>query len=135
MGVMEEMKGGELFDRIIEKERYSESEAAKVVADVGRALIYCHSIGVAHRDLKPENILYATKEDDSVVKVADFGLAKISEQNTLMQTACGTPEYVAPEVLKRQAYDSQVDMWSLGVITYILLCGYPPFSNDNTRAL
>lgn len=133
--VMEEMKGGELFDRIVEKEYYTETEAAKVIREVCSALAYCHKKGVTHRDLKPENILYATTDADSEVQVADFGLAAIVSNDTLMRTACGTPEYVAPEVLRKQPYTTQVDMWSVGVITYILLCGYPPFEDENTRQL
>lgn len=132
--VMEEMRGGELFDRIVQKEFYCESEAAKVVREICSALAFCHEQGIAHRDLKPENVLYTTSDEDSEVKVADFGLATILSKDKLMCTAVGTPDYVAPEVLEQKPYTTQVDMWSLGVIAYILLCGYPPFDAEDGAA-
>lgn len=133
--VMEEMKGGELFDRIVEKEKYTEGEAAQVVVTLAKALKYCHGLGVVHRDLKPENLLYATSAEDSEIKIADFGLAKLLNGESMMQTACGTPGYVAPEILEGKVYDEAVDIWSLGVIAYILLCGFPPFYDENNAAL
>jgi len=135
--VMEVCNGGELFDRIVEKEHYSEADAAKVICKVAHALHYCHTRDdpIVHRDLKPENLLLTSSEDDADVKIADFGLAKILNSETMMQTACGTPGYVAPEILEVQPYDKQVDAWSLGVITYILLCGFPPFYDENNAAL
>jgi len=133
--IMEELTGGELFDRIVQKEFYSESEAAKVIREICSALAFCHKHGIAHRDLKPENILYASNDEDSEVKVADFGLADILPKNKLLQTPCGTPEYVAPEILHKQPYSTQVDMWGLGIIAYILLCGYPPFEGDTQEEL
>ena len=91
---------------------------------------------VVHRDLKPENILYANDRDDAPIKVADFGLARVVSGKEMMKTACGTPGYVAPEVLKNKGYDSgAVDMWSTGVILYILLCGFPPFYEEELPAL
>jgi len=133
--VLEVCAGGELFDRIVEKEKYTESEAADVVGKVASALHYCHSRDIVHRDLKPENLLLTSAEDDADVKIADFGLAKLLKEETLMQTACGTPGYVAPEILEVQDYDNKVDSWSLGVITYILLCGFPPFYDENNAQL
>jgi len=133
--VLELCPGGELFDRIVEKEKYSEQDAANVVKKVADALAYCHKRDIVHRDLKPENLLLTTEGDDAEVKIADFGLAKILNADTLMQTACGTPGYVAPEILEAQPYDDKVDAWSLGVITYILLCGFPPFYDDNNAQL
>ncbi|KAG9406675.1 hypothetical protein AC1031_002995 [Aphanomyces cochlioides] len=133
--VMEEMSGGELFDRIVEKEKYSEREARAVVYKLAAALAYCHTLGIVHRDLKPENLLYASTEDNADIKIADFGLAKLIQGNSMMQTACGTPGYVAPEILEGKPYGGEVDMWSLGVITYILLCGFPPFYDENNAAL
>lgn len=133
--VMEEMSGGELFDRIVEKEKYSEKEASAVVKKLAAALLYCHEQGIAHRDLKPENLLYQSTEDDAEIKIADFGLAKLVKGDSLMQTACGTPGYVAPEILEGKPYGSEVDLWSLGVIAYILLCGFPPFYDENNAAL
>jgi len=94
--------------------------------------------GIIHRDLKPENLLYASPEEDAEIKLADFGLSKIvgiDEESSVTNTTCGTPGYVAPEVLRMKGYDRSVDMWSIGVILYILLCGFPPFYEDNTAKL
>ena len=133
--VLEVCAGGELFDRVVEKEKYTEGEAQICVRKLARALKYCHDLGITHRDLKPENLLYATTEDDAEIKIADFGLAKIVGEDLMMKTACGTPGYVAPEILKGQKYGKGVDVWSLGVITYILLCGFPPFYDQNNAEL
>jgi len=132
--VMELMTGGELFDRIVEKEHYSEKEAADTIRPVVDAIRYCHSMGIAHRDLKPENLLYATPDPNSIIKITDFGLAKVIN-NDLMTTACGTPGYVAPEILTGKGYDIAVDYWSIGVIIYVMLCGFPPFSEDSNEKL
>ncbi|RLN05693.1 hypothetical protein BBJ28_00005440 [Nothophytophthora sp. Chile5] len=133
--VMEEMSGGELFDRIVEKEKYSEKEASCVVKKLADALLYCHDQGIVHRDLKPENLLYQSTDESAEIKIADFGLAKLIKGDSLMQTACGTPGYVAPEILEGRPYGAEVDLWSLGVIAYILLCGFPPFYDENNAAL
>jgi calcium/calmodulin-dependent protein kinase I len=134
--VMELLTGGELFDRIVAKGSYSEKEASGVIKNVASAIQYLHQSGVVHRDLKPENLIYLNKTDDSPIKITDFGLAKFrANQNVDMHTACGTPGYVAPEVLKGEKYDKAVDLWSLGVILYILLCGFPPFYHQNTNML
>ena len=139
--VLELMTGGEvffkisliitlqLFDRIVEKEHYSELEAAETIRPVIDAIRYCHSMGIIHRDLKvvemilrslqPENLLYHTKDDKSIIKIADFGLARFL-QGDLATTACGTPGYVAPEILEGKGYGLEVDYWSIGVILYIL---------------
>jgi len=132
--VMELMTGGELFDRIVEKEHYSEKEAADTIRPVVDAIRYCHSMGIAHRDLKPENLLYATTDPNSIIKITDFGLAKVIN-NDLMTTACGTPGYVAPEILIGKGYDNAVDYWSIGVIIYVMLCGFPPFFEDSNEKL
>eukprot|EP00013_Stygamoeba_regulata_P026867 CAMPEP_0177655894 /NCGR_PEP_ID=MMETSP0447-20121125/15240_1 /TAXON_ID=0 /ORGANISM="Stygamoeba regulata, Strain BSH-02190019" /LENGTH=296 /DNA_ID=CAMNT_0019159903 /DNA_START=29 /DNA_END=919 /DNA_ORIENTATION=+ len=129
--VTELVTGGELFDKIVEKGSYTEKEAAILVAKMISAIDYLHSNNIVHRDLKPENLLLKSPEDDSEVKLADFGLSKIVGTQVMMQTACGTPGYVAPEVLSATGYDKEVDLWSIGVITYILLCGFPPFYNDS----
>lgn len=129
--VMEYAAGGELFDRIIAKEYYTEAEAKKVVKVVAKVLMYCHSEGITHRDLKPENLLYADESEHSQIKIADFGFAKLVTAETNMSTMCGTPGYYAPEIVRKQPYDNKCDIWSLGVITYILLCGFPPFYDEN----
>mmetsp|Transcript_24109 Transcript_24109/g.41198 ORF Transcript_24109/g.41198 Transcript_24109/m.41198 type:complete len:289 (-) Transcript_24109:145-1011(-) len=131
--VMELITGGELFDKITEIGSYSEHTAAQLVANICSAVEYLHSLGIAHRDLKPTNLLLKDADDLIDVKIADFGLSKIMGENTMMQTACGTPIYVAPEVLSGEAYEKEVDMWSIGVITYILLCGFPPFFDDGSN--
>jgi len=133
--VMELLTGGELFDRIVAKGHYSEDDARKLTVTMLKAVLYLHEMGIAHRDLKPENLLLKDTTDEAVVKITDFGLSKIfadsAEGEVVMKTACGTPGYVAPEVLTHENYSSQVDLWSIGVIVYILLCGFPPFYGDN----
>eukprot|EP00937_MAST-01D_sp_MAST-1D-sp2_P007462 g7462.t1 len=133
--VMEVMQGGELFDRIVEKEKFSEHDARVLVRKLCTAIKYCHDKGIVHRDLKPENLLFADDTDESEIKIADFGLARIVTPDSMMETACGTPGYVAPEILSNAPYGAEVDMWSIGVITYILLCGFPPFYDDNNASL
>ncbi|DAZ96083.1 TPA: hypothetical protein N0F65_005861 [Lagenidium giganteum] len=134
--VTEFMAGGELFDRIVEKSYYSEREARDLVKLLLEAIKYCHDADIVHRDLKPENLLLTSKDDDASIKLADFGFAKkIEFDGEGLVTACGTPGYVAPEILEGHPYGKSVDIWSIGVITYILLCGYPPFHDDNHNAL
>jgi len=133
--VMENMRGGELFDRIVAKQFYTEKEARDCCYILFKALEYCHSCNVAHRDLKPENLLLISETDDSSIKIADFGFAKKAMSAKSLKTQCGTPNYVAPEVLEGVRYGTQADMWSIGVIFFILLGGYPPFSHDNHREL
>lgn len=129
---MEYVTGGELFDRIVNEGFYSESRAKDLVRCIVDAIHYLHSQRIVHRDLKPENLLMATKAPDSPIKVADFGLANhMNDANSMLTTCCGTLTYAAPEILKMQGYNEQVDMWSVGVITYILLSGYPPFAGDS----
>jgi len=128
--VMELVTGGELFDKIVEKGSYTEAEASTLVRKIVSAVEYLHGIDIVHRDLKPENLLLKRADDDLEVALADFGLSKIVGQQMMMQTACGTPSYVAPEVLNASGYGKEVDMWSIGVITYILLCGFPPFYGE-----
>ena len=135
--VMELMQGGELLDRIITRKVYAEKHAALVIRDVARALAYCHARNIAHRDVKPENLLLVS-EDSETVKLADFGFAKVRVAKDSLNTACGTPGYAAPELLtrkKKKNYTLKVDMWSVGVVLYILLCGFPPFHEENTAML
>ncbi|CAM9819998.1 unnamed protein product, partial [Chrysoparadoxa australica] len=134
--VLELCTGGELFDRIVCKAHYTENEAKECISAVTQAIKYCHSQGIVHRDLKPENLLYSHYDEaKAVIKLADFGLAKLLNNNAMMTTACGTPGYVAPEILQGKPYGKEVDIWSIGVISYILLCGFPPFSDEDHQAL
>ncbi|XP_059923237.1 calcium/calmodulin-dependent protein kinase type IV [Gadus macrocephalus] len=125
--VLELVTGGELFDRIVERGYYSERDAAHVIHQILEAVAYLHENGVVHRDLKPENLLYEDMSLDAPLKIADFGLSKIIDDQVPMKTVCGTPGYCAPEILRGNAYGPEVDMWSVGVILYILLCGFEPF--------
>jgi len=128
--VLDLMEGGELFDRIIEKGHFSERDAANAFVQMVDALGYLHDKHIVHRDLKPENLLFEKKSNDSAIKLIDFGLAG-SCKDGLLKTPCGTPNYVAPEILRRSSYGTQADMWSIGVILYIILCGFPPFYDEN----
>ncbi|XP_023116689.1 calcium/calmodulin-dependent protein kinase IGb isoform X2 [Amphiprion ocellaris] len=132
--VMQLVSGGELFDRILDRGMYSEKDASSVIQQVLQAVSYLHQNGIVHRDLKPENILYYSQEENSKIMISDFGLSKMID-NDIMSTACGTPGYVAPEVLAQKPYSKAVDCWSIGVITYILLCGYPPFYEESETRL
>jgi serine/threonine protein kinase len=129
--IMECMAGGELFERIQKAGgQITERDAAKIMKQIGNAVQFLHNRNIAHRDLKPENLLYETKNFDGGVnclKLIDFGFAK-EVSNKGLQTPCFTPYYAAPEVLNEsQAYNMSCDIWSIGVIMYVLLCGYPPF--------
>jgi calcium/calmodulin-dependent protein kinase I len=132
--VMELVTGGELFDRIVAKGSYTERDASNLIRQVLEAVAFMHRNGVVHRDLKPENLLYYNHDEDSKIMISDFGLSK-TEESGIMATACGTPGYVAPEVLQQKPYGKAVDVWSIGVIAYILLCGYPPFYDENDANL
>jgi len=127
--VMELVTGGELFNKIVEIGAYSEKIAKELIRQIVEAVKYLHANKIAHRDLKPTNLLLKNDEG-TIVKIADFGLSKILNNESMMQTACGTPIYVAPEVLKGEGYEREVDLWAIGVIMYILLCGFPPFFDD-----
>lgn len=135
--VMEYVTGGELFDRIVHHGRMMEDEARKYFQQLINAVDYCHSRGVYHRDLKPENLLL---DGGGNLKVSDFGLSAISQQQVqgdgLLHTTCGTPNYVAPEVLNDRGYDgATADVWSCGVILFVLLAGYLPFDDSNIMNL
>ncbi|XP_069621313.1 calcium/calmodulin-dependent protein kinase type 1D [Ranitomeya imitator] len=133
--VMQLVSGGELFDRIVEKGFYTEKDASTLIRQVLDAVFYLHRLGIVHRDLKPENLLYFSQEGASKIMISDFGLSKMEGKGDVMSTACGTPGYVAPEVLAQKPYSKAVDCWSIGVIAYILLCGYPPFYDENDSKL
>ncbi|RNA20795.1 calcium calmodulin-dependent kinase type 1 isoform X2 [Brachionus plicatilis] len=132
--IMELVTGGELFDRIVAKGSYTEKDASKLIKQILEAVDYMHDQGIVHRDLKPENLLYESPDEDSIIKISDFGLSK-GIDSRMMMTACGTPGYVAPEVLAQKPYGKEVDVWSIGVISYILLCGYQPFFDENDSNL
>ncbi|GBG24648.1 Protein kinase, putative [Hondaea fermentalgiana] len=136
--VLELVKGGEVFDQIVAKNYYNEIEAAHAVRQVARALAYLEDSGIVHRDVKPENLIYESNATDANIKLTDFGLAKdISgyNSNKPLSDPCGTPGYVAPEILCGIKYGCKVDTWALGVILYILLCGYPPFYSEDQQEL
>ena len=133
--VTECMLGGELFDRIVAKTFYNEREARDVCKILFHTISYVHSFNIAHRDLKPENLLLLSASNDSEIKIADFGFAKRCPKPKCLSTQCGTPGYVAPEILEGTKYGTKSDMWSLGVIMYILLGGYPPFTEKTQRDL
>ncbi|BAF12858.1 calcium-dependent protein kinase 9 [Oryza sativa Japonica Group] len=124
--VMELCDGGELFDRIVARGRYTERAAAAAARTVAEVVRACHAHGVMHRDLKPENFLYAGKAEDAQLKAIDFGLSVFFRPGERFREIVGSPYYMAPEVLRRD-YGPEVDIWSAGVILYILLCGVPPF--------
>eukprot|EP00450_Noctiluca_scintillans_P000703 CAMPEP_0194482798 /NCGR_PEP_ID=MMETSP0253-20130528/4573_1 /TAXON_ID=2966 /ORGANISM="Noctiluca scintillans" /LENGTH=499 /DNA_ID=CAMNT_0039322359 /DNA_START=67 /DNA_END=1566 /DNA_ORIENTATION=- len=129
--VMELCSGGELFDRIIDAGHFTEVQAAIIMQQIIRAIYYMHQNGICHRDLKPENFLLYTKEpiDKNILKIIDFGLACKFDAAKPLTTKAGTPYYVAPQVLQG-SYDQSSDLWSCGVIMFVLLCGYPPFHGD-----
>nr|XP_057925397.1 MAP kinase-activated protein kinase 3 isoform X1 [Doryrhamphus excisus] len=135
--IMECMEGGELFSRIQARgdQAFTEKEASEIMKDIGTAIEFLHNINIAHRDIKPENLLYTSKHRNGVLKLTDFGFAKETTQHNPLQTPCYTPYYVAPEVLGPEKYDKSCDMWSLGVIMYILLCGFPPFYSNTGQAI
>ncbi|CAI2367388.1 unnamed protein product [Moneuplotes crassus] len=131
--VMEYCEGGELFDKLTSKEKkFTEQDAAKIMRKLFHAISHCHAQGITHRDLKPENIMFNKKSNDEIseVKIIDFGLSQ-QNQGEKMNLICGTPYYVAPEVFDNNGYGSECDIWSLGVIMYILLSGYLPFHGSN----
>uniref|UniRef100_A0A8C5BEA1 non-specific serine/threonine protein kinase n=1 Tax=Gadus morhua TaxID=8049 RepID=A0A8C5BEA1_GADMO len=135
--VMECMDGGELFSRIQDRgdQAFTEREASDIMKSIGEAIQFLHAINIAHRDVKPENLLYTSKKPNALLKLTDFGFAKETTTHNSLATPCYTPYYVAPEVLGPEKYDKSCDMWSLGVIMYILLCGYPPFYSNHGLAI
>lgn len=133
--VMDHMEGGELFDEIIDRGSLSEKEASDIVRKITVALQYLHDQGISHRDLKPENVLLANKKDITDIKVIDFGMSKVfGPGEVTTASTLGTPGYMAPEIMQSKKYTEAVDIWALGVITYIILCGYMPFDDTHGRA-
>ncbi|XP_045315253.1 serine/threonine-protein kinase Chk2 isoform X6 [Leopardus geoffroyi] len=134
--VLELMEGGELFDRVVGNKRLKEATCKLYFYQMLLAVQYLHENGIIHRDLKPENVLLSSQKEDCLIKITDFGQSKILGETSLMRTLCGTPTYLAPEVLNSfgtAGYNRAVDCWSLGVILFICLSGYPPFSEHKTQ--
>uniref|UniRef100_A0A8C4VS88 calcium/calmodulin-dependent protein kinase n=1 Tax=Gopherus evgoodei TaxID=1825980 RepID=A0A8C4VS88_9SAUR len=128
--------GGELFEDIVAREYYSEADASHCIQQILEAVLHCHQMGVVHRDLKPENLLLASKCKGAAVKLADFGLAiEVQGDQQAWFGFAGTPGYLSPEVLRKEAYGKPVDIWACGVILYILLVGYPPFWDEDQHKL
>ncbi|KFK28778.1 hypothetical protein AALP_AA7G046400 [Arabis alpina] len=132
--VMELCGGSELFDRIIAQGHYSERAAASVIRSIVNVVQSCHFMGVMHRDLKPENFLLASKDENAMLKATDFGLSVFIEEGKIYRDIVGSAYYVAPEVLRR-SYGKEIDIWSAGIILYILLCGVPPFWAENEKGI
>ncbi|KAJ8662607.1 hypothetical protein O0I10_001569 [Lichtheimia ornata] len=134
--VMELASGGELFQQLLQKGSYTEKDASNLVRQMLQGLAYLHDQDIVHRDIKPENLLFDTKEEGATLKITDFGLSKIlKNHNDILMTACGTPGYVAPEILLQSGHGKPVDLWSVGVIMYTLLSGYTPFWGEDQTAL
>ncbi|KAI8901070.1 kinase-like domain-containing protein [Globomyces pollinis-pini] len=134
--VMDLCTGGELFDRICDRGNFFEHDAAEIVWLVVDALDYLHQRQIVHRDIKPENLLFKNREEASDIVIADFGLSKFLEEGDeeRLRTTCGTPGYMAPEILNKTGYGKPVDMWAVGVMAYFLLCGYMPFESHGNNA-
>ena len=137
--VMELLEGGELFERIIAKKHFTEATAAHVIRDISSAIAYLHEHGIVHRDLKPENLLFKDNSDIATIKITDFGLAKYVGDSMHSKgagnTAVGTSQYLAPEVITSRMYGPEGDVWAIGVILYILLSGFPPFYEEDINLL
>ncbi|KAJ9442673.1 CBL-interacting serine/threonine-protein kinase 23 [Diplonema papillatum] len=131
--ILDLLTGGDLFDKLDSAKRFKEDEARKYFQQLISGLFYLHQQGIAHRDLKPENLLL---DEEGNVFIADFGFSRLLNNQQLLKTVCGTPNYMAPEVLKEQGYDGKkADIWSAGVILYAMLAGYLPFDHPNFSVL
>jgi len=132
--ILELADGGDLFDAVVSRKFYNEKDAKVILAELASAVGYLHNRGIAHRDLKPENILL-TKTGH--LKLSDFGLSRMIDSDQMMKTLCGTPQYLAPEIIlesegiTEKGYSKAVDIWSMGVVLYIILAGFPPFGEDS----
>lgn len=126
--------GGELFDRIVQQGRFTEHDASIVVTQMLEAIKYLHDRNIVHRDIKPENVLYLTEKPDSAIVLADFGIAKkLQDPKEKLMSSAGSFGYAAPEVITGTGHGKPCDIWSLGVVTYTILCGYSPFRSENVQ--
>ena len=132
--VMELCEGNDSYQQIVKKEKCDEKKVVSLIAKVLLGIAHCHSRGVTHRDLKPENILYESNSPDAEIKIIDFGLSRKYSKDVKLHSVLGTPYYVAPEVLKGN-YDQKCDIWSIGAMTYLLLCGKPPFNGSTDKEI
>ena len=134
--VMENMQGADLFTYLERRDfQLPEPRAKELAHQIATALYYLHSFGIAHRDLKPENILMESDSDTAELRIVDFGLSKIIGPNESSVDPFGTLSYVAPEVLLQNPYGKEVDLWSLGIIVYLMLSGTLPFDDDDDREI
>ena len=133
--ITEYLEGGELYKTISKWERFTEKDWAKLIQQILLALNYCHKGSIVHRDLKPENILFESKSTDSNIKIVDFGFAMMYNPGKGMKDVLGTPLFIAPEIISEKKYNSAADIWSLGVVTYFLIWGHPPFDGDSRNEL
>eukprot|EP01071_Lankesteria_metandrocarpae_P008235 Lankesteria_metandrocarpae@DN4909_c0_g1_i1.p1 len=132
--VLENCQGGELFEQIVKKKHLNEADAAVLCSQMLMAMQHLHERKIAHRDVKAENFIFKTKEDISPLKLIDFGMSSQLDENVMLTEICGSPHYLSPELLRRQ-YDEKADMWSLGVVMHLMLCGYYPFDGPTTSAI
>lgn len=134
--VSEILEGGELFERLIQQKSFSEQKAAHIIKQVLLAINYMHQKKITHRDLKPENILLESKQNDNLdIKISDFGFSCFFEPEEGLQLALGSPLYMAPEIHAKKKYNEKVDIWSIGVITYMLISGKNPFPGKDKEAV
>ena len=133
--VLEMLRGGDLLARVSEDPDFTQKDTADVIRTVAGVLRYIHAKGIIHRDIKPQNLVYRGKEKGSQLVVTDFGLSKHMAVDDITYTACGTPLYLAPEVILKSGYGKECDMWSLGVLLYVLLTGYFPFYSRTRHKL
>jgi calcium-dependent protein kinase len=131
---MELCTGKDLFSKIVHDGKISEQKVAEIILKILGAITYCHSKQITHRDIKPENILFKSNESNNEIKLIDFGLSKKFNRKEKMHTILGTPYYIAPEVLKGE-YDCKCDVWSIGAITYMMLCGSPVFNGTSNNEI
>ncbi len=134
--ILELLRGGDLFSYLEARDfTVTELRACSIIHSLATALYYMHSYGIAHRDLKAENVMMVDESEGSVPKISDFGIAKMVGPNEKCTEIFGTLGYVAPEILLQQPYDKSVDVWSLGILSYLLLCGSLPFDSDDDREI